>query len=324
MNVPTRLAAYGAVLVLAAGGAWAVGTAVGPLGAAADGGTGAHGEQAVHGTDAGHGDTHGDVSGAAAEAPGGLVSTAAGYTLVPLATTVAAGPEQPFSFRVTGPDGRPVTAYEVEHEKPLHLIVVRRDTSAFQHVHPELGPDGTWTVPLDTTAPGSYRVFADFVPSGGPALTLGTDLSVAGEFTPVTHAESRDTTVDGYRVWLDGDLTPGRTSRLTLAVARDGEPVTDLQPYLGAYGHLVALRAGDLAYLHVHPDGEPGDGRTAPGPTVTFFAEVPTAGTYRMFLDFQHEGTVRTAEFTVGTAPAAATHPPGAPEPAHGHGPADE
>ena len=75
--------------------------------------------------------------------------------------------------------------------------------------------------------------------------------------------------------------------------------MTDLDPYLEAYGHLVALRVGDLAYLHVHPEGAPGDGRTPPGPDVTFSAQVPTAGTYRLFLDFSHGGRVHTAEFTV-------------------------
>ena len=75
--------------------------------------------------------------------------------------------------------------------------------------------------------------------------------------------------------------------------------MTDLQPYLGAYGHLVALREGDLAYLHVHPEGTPGAGGTPPGPTIGFRAEVPGAGGYRLFLDFQEGGVVRTAEFTV-------------------------
>ena len=72
--------------------------------------------------------------------------------------------------------------------------------------------------------------------------------------------------VDGYQVTLAGDLVPGQASELTLTVSKDGVPVTDLQPYLAAYGHLVALRAGDLAYLHVHPAGEPGDGVTPAGP----------------------------------------------------------
>jgi hypothetical protein len=92
---------------------------------------------------------------------------------------------------------------------------------------------------------------------------------------------------------------------LTLSVSRDGRPVTDLQPYLAAYGHLVALRNGDLAYLHAHPDGQPGDGRTRPGPGIEFMVEVPSSGSYRLFLEFQHGGVVRTTEFTVPTGPAA-------------------
>src|SRR4029453_4942885 len=84
---------------------------------------------------------------------------------------------------------------------------------------------------------------------------------------------SRTTTVDGYTVTLAGDLVPGTASKLTLSVSRNGRPVPDLQPSLAAYGHLVALRDGDLAYLHVHPDGEPGDGRTPAGPDITFYPE---------------------------------------------------
>jgi hypothetical protein len=114
--------------------------------------------------------------------------------------------------------------------------------------------------------------------------------------------------VDGYTVTLDGDLVPGQESEVTLTIDKDGQPVTDLQPYLAAYGHLVALRDGDLAYLHVHPGGEPGDGITEPGPAITFYANVPSAGAYRLFLDFQHDGVVRTSEFTAraGEAPSSA------------------
>jgi hypothetical protein len=100
---------------------------------------------------------------------------------------------------------------------------------------------------------------------------------------------------------------PGKASELTLAVAKDGKPVRDLQPYLGAYGHLVTLRSGDLPYLHVHPNGEPGDGKTQPGPEFSFTATAPSAGTYRLFLGFQHKGEVRTAAFTVKAGGAVAS-----------------
>jgi len=113
---------------------------------------------------------------------------------------------------------------------------------------------------------------------------------------------------NGYEVTLTGTPFPGRATPLTLTVSKDGRPVRDLQPYLGAYGHLVALRSGDLAYLHVHPTGEPGDGATTPGPRVSFAATAPSAGAYRLFFDFRHEGKVRTAAFTVHATGGADGH----------------
>ncbi|MFD1152048.1 hypothetical protein [Saccharothrix hoggarensis] len=327
MNTAAKLSAYGAVLALVAGGAWAAGSAVGPLSVETapgghDGTSGAEG--------AGHGDDHGATVAEAADQPAGLASSRGGYTLTPTDTTLTTGPHS-FSFRITGPDGAAVTGFDVEHDKRMHLIVVRRDTSGYRHLHPEMAADGTWTAPLDLAEAGSYRVFADFKPTGAEAATLGVDVAAAGLFEPRRHAPSRVAEVDGYQVRLDGDLTPGKASPVRLTVSRDGKPVTDLQPYLAAYGHLVALREGDLAYLHVHPEGAPGDGRTAAGPEVAFVAEVPSAGSYRLFLDFQHDGVVRTAEFTVDTAGAErATPAPGTPttpapggheeEDGHGHG----
>jgi hypothetical protein len=327
MNTKAKLSAYGAALALLIAGAYVVGTAVGPL-TTATAGSGDLGETPGAGS-AGHGDTHsGTVAEAAgtepakpadsgADQPGGLASSRGGYTLTTTDPTPTTGT---FSFTITGPDGAPVTAFDVEHDKRMHLIVVRRDTTGFQHVHPEMAADGTWSVPLTLPAGGSYRAFADFVPTGGAGLTLGTDLSMPGTYEPGTHQPSRTATVDGYQVELAGDLVAGQASPLTLTVRKDGQPVTDLQPYLAAYGHLVALREGDLAYLHVHPDGSPGDGRTAAGPEIEFVAEVPTAGSYRLFLDFQHDGAVRTAEFTVPTGAAAAGVPPaGHGGDGHGH-----
>ncbi|MEU8252818.1 hypothetical protein AB0C06_00925 [Micromonospora inaquosa] len=254
--------------------------------------------------------------GTADQLPGGLLVSERGYTLEPVDA-----PAGEFAFRIAGPDGRPVTRYEVAHDKQMHLIVARRDLSGFRHVHPELAPDGTWRVDTPLTGPGQWRVFADFTPTGGEPLTLGVDVTVPGELTerPLP-APATSTTVDGYTVTLTGAPQPGRTSSLTLTISRDGQPVTDLEPYLGAYGHLVALRRGDLAYLHVHPDGTPDDGRTRPGPAVTFLAEVPSPGSYRLYLDFLHGGRVHTAEFTVvaGAAPTGDVPSPSGPAPTGG------
>ncbi len=164
-----------------------------------------------------------------------------------------------FNFRILGPDGGPLTRYAPEHERDLHFIVVRRDLSGYQHLHPSLAADGTWSVPLKLPTAGAYKAFADFRPAGAAAgLTLAVDLFAPGDFqpaplpTPVPSAS-----VDGYTVTLAGALRAGQESELTFTLAKDGRPVTNLQPYLGAYGHLVALRAGDLAYSHVHPEGAP-------------------------------------------------------------------
>lgn len=244
---------------------------------------------------------HGGHGGHGGAQPGGLSVSENGYTLELDSTILTAG-VQPVSFRVIGPDGQAVTGFTPEHEKELHFIAVRRDTAGFQHVHPVRDEKGTWSVAL-ALEPGDWRFFADIHPAGhNGTMTLGIDVAVAGPYDPLPLPEATGIArIGGYTVALDGELLPGEASELTLTVSRNDRPVTDLQPYLAAYGHLVALRVGDLGYLHVHPEGEPGDGTTAPGPEIAFMAVAPSAGTYRLYLDFQHEDVVRTAEFTVRT-----------------------
>ncbi|MEV0118787.1 hypothetical protein AB0H77_36990 [Streptomyces sp. NPDC050844] len=255
-----------------------------------------------------HQSQHGGHAGHGGATPGGLSVSENGYTLE-LDSTIVTGGVQAVTFRVMGPDGRVVTAFTPEHEKALHFIAVRRDTAGFQHVHPVMDEKGTWSVEL-ALEPGDWRFFADIHPAGHDGtMTLGIDVAVAGQYDPRPLPEAtRAARADEFTVTLDGELLPGAASELTLTVSRNGRPVTDLQPYLAAYGHLVALRVGDLGYLHVHPEGEPGDGTTAPGPEIAFVATAPSAGTYRLFLDFQHDGVVRTAEFTVRTTEPAPEH----------------
>jgi len=294
MNTPTRVAGFAAGLAAVFAAALGVGTLTGPVG--------------VVGTSsaAGHADEHAEAAGTsstgqAAALPGGLMVSQDGYTLDLARRQLPAGAETRLQFRILGPDAQPVTRYTTAHGKDLHLIVVHRDLSGYQHLHPRLDGRGTWSVSANLSDPGVYRVFADFTPAdreGG--LTLGADLAVAGDDDPQPlPAPTRTAEVDGYTVTLDGTLEPGKEAELTLSLSKDGRPVTDLQPYLEAYGHLVALRDRDLAYLHVHPAGSPGDGTTRPGPGITFYATVPSVGDYRLFLDFRHGDQVRTAAFTM-------------------------
>lgn len=298
MSTATRLAGFAAILLVVVAGAFGVGKAVGPVTAVAEQ---AHDGAAGHGSGAGSNEPAGPDAAAdsTAAAIGGLTSSERGYSLI-LDSPILPSGATDVTFRIAGPDGRPVTRFDEIHDKQMHLIAVRTDTFGFQHVHPTMNAAGTWTVPLGLTA-GGWRIFTDIQPTDlGATLTLGVNLSVPGDYQPRPLPKSqRSAEIDGYTVTLNGDLVAGRMSELTLSVSRGGTPVTDLQPYLAAYGHLVALRANDLAYLHVHPKGEPGDGITPAGPDITFGATAPSAGTYRLYLDFQHNDVVRTAEFTV-------------------------
>lgn len=267
-----------------------------------------HTDHESHGSSSSQG--HGAGSGASPHAghgstqPGGVLVSEHGYTLELDAPILGSGLQR-VSFRIIGPDGQPVTEYQNVHEKELHLIAVRRDMAHFQHVHPVRDVSGTWIIDLNLN-PGVWRIFADFHPARhGQPMTLGVDASVGGMYEPhPLPAVDRTVQLGTYTVTLSGELVANEATELTFTVSRNGQPVTDLQPYLGAFGHLVALRRGDLAYLHVHPEGGPGDGQTEPGPKISFFAIAPSGGTYRLHLDFQHEGTVRTAQFTVHAAAA--------------------
>ncbi|WP_327111406.1 hypothetical protein OHB12_25635 [Nocardia sp. NBC_01730] len=293
MNATTKFAGFALGLAAVFGTALAIGAAIGP--------------EPAHDSTA-HADGAAPGGSRSADVPGGMLATDRGYTLRLDTTQTTAAPNVPLRFHILNQDGAPVTRYVRSHDKDLHLIVVRRDMAAFQHVHPVLDGNGSWSVPLDLTRSGDYRVFADFTPEGGDNLILGADLRVAGGYDPQPlPPAATSTTVGGYTATLDGSVIPGQASKVTVSVQREDKPVTDLQPYLGAYGHLVALRAADLAYLHVHPDGHPGDGVTAAGPGITFYVTAPSAGDYRLFLDFQHEDVVRTAEFTVTVAPNTTT-----------------
>lgn len=324
MNVATKVSLFAAALLVAFGAAAALGSVVNPIG---DKTPTAHHKSDSPMTSM-PGMSPGPTVDSGKQVPGGLQISENGYRLEFDSARQEPNPAATVSFTVVRPDGKPLTNYTAVHDKKLHFIAVKRDLSGFQHVHPALDKNGTWATTLSLTS-GQWRVFADFDPAGKTQqMTLGADLAVAGMLAPQPlPASSRTATVDGYTVTLDGNLTAGTQSKLTLSVAKDGTPVTDLQPYLAAYGHLVALREGDLAYLHVHPDGAPGDGKTEPGPDVTFYAEAPSAGNYRLYLDFKHHGAVHTAEFTVAaTAQAhgtdAQSHGSAAPadEPSHdGH-----
>ncbi|UTI63351.1 hypothetical protein NBH00_18595 [Paraconexibacter antarcticus] len=290
-SAPARLAAFVALLVAAFGTAALLGGAVDPSGASTD--SPAPTEQQAsgqHDAMAGGGDHTSAASSeletaTGAEAVPGLSVVEAGLRLVLLSDRTAAAGRTTVACKIVREDGAPVRAFDVEHAKRMHLIVVRRDLRGFQHLHPVMDAAGTWRAKVDLPRPGTYRVFADFRTADGKR-TLGADLHVPGDFRPepIPAPAAVAQTDSGLQVTLrrDGD-------QFAFSVRRGGRSVdAELQPYLGAKGHLVTLRAGDLAYLHTHPHGD----------QLAFEAELPSAGMYRLWVQFRLDGRVHTAAFT--------------------------
>ena len=272
MTISVKLGAFAAVLALLFGAAALAGGAVEPLRTAAN-------ATAEMGMDA--------------MAVRGLAVSDDDFTLHLARRTAHPGKAFELAFRITDSRGATVRDFDVEHTKRMHFIVVRRDMTDFQHVHPTESRDGTWRVPLTLHEPGSYRVFADFAVDGRPH-TLADDLATDGAVTwqPLPRP-ARIATTDGFRVRLaEGPTQADAESSLRFVVTQHGRRVKT-QDYLGAKGHLVALREGDLAFLHVHPDSE----------TLDFEAAFPSAGHYRLFLQFKVAGRVHTAEFTQKVSP---------------------
>jgi hypothetical protein len=317
MSAARKIALFAAGLLVIFGAAAALGSSFEPADTEQDAGHGmamSEGEEktmGVHTSKEAHGGGHG-----AKHEPAGLAVSEGGYTLRMSPTQVARGEESELRFTIEDEAGSPVTEFDELHERRMHLILVRRDGAEFRHLHPKMDAAGTWTEAVEFDEPGVYRAFADFS-VGGEQHTLASDVFVSGgefEARPFPAATPVDTTGD-YEVRLQaGKPVAGKSSTLTFAVSEGGHGVHDLSPYLGAKGHLVALREGDLAFLHVHPE-EAGDGHghgndeghddggdgghEGSANEIAFAATFPTAGRYRLYLQFKHDGAVRTVEYTV-------------------------
>ena len=285
MNTPARLSGFAAILGLAFGGAALAGGAVDPD--RSGGEAPAHAEQAEQADAHGGGEKSGGHGAVKQQAVRGLAVAENGARLVVDEPELRRGRTERLTYRVVDSRDRTIKDFEVEHEKRMHLIVARRDLATFQHLHPEQNADGGWSIDIKLDEAGSYRLFADFK-RGGKAMTLASDLRVDGtaDLQPLPAPTTEAKSDLGYDVELErqGD-------ELEFAISRDGKSVKT-EPYLGAGGHLVALREGDLAFLHVHPSEHEGSD------AVAFETELPTAGRYRLFLQFKHEGRVHTVAFT--------------------------
>ncbi|MGH9332027.1 MAG: hypothetical protein ACRD09_16420 [Vicinamibacterales bacterium] len=227
-----------------------------------------------------------------------------------------------------------VRDFEVVHERPFHLFVVSRDLAHFDHVHPELGSDGAFRLELRVPRSGVYRLVADFYPKGGVPQTVQRTIVTPGfagplfAEPPALVPDAREKTAGGLRIALDAaPLVAGREATLTFTcLDTAGLGPADLEPFLGAPGHLLVMSADLVDAIHSHPEGtgdvgpgtQPGTQPGAqpghppanqqtvegvPSPQslvpVAFFVRFPRPGGYRMWLQVQRRGNVITVPFTV-------------------------
>lgn len=302
MKAGRKVTLYGAGLAVAFGGAFGLANVIVPDSAVAawTQGGGEMGGQGGHDMAAMTSPSSGTSGSAEPISVKGVSLNTGDLVLASVAAPSVVGEAGTLSYRIEDAGGKALTTFTTTHEKDMHLIVVRSDGGNFRHVHPALDAStGTWSIPWTWTESGTYRVYTDFKAGSGTAATLSSTVEVAGDYRPTAPKPVRVSVVDGYTVTLEGDLTSGSSSGLKLTVTQEGKPVTALKPYLGAFGHLVALRQGDMAFLHVHPEGDEPVADASGGPTIAFAAEVPTAGRYLLYLDFKVDDQVHTASFVV-------------------------
>jgi hypothetical protein len=253
----------------------------------------AHEEGSQSGGETGDGDGHSEHGADAANA----INLQAIFSFP--AGAPKAGEPVKVDIRIQDKSGEPHDAFDISHEKPMHLIIVSEHLGHFSHIHPEYEGNGNFTVDTEFPSGGKFKLFADFVPTGGAATTIGKWIDVTGDAVtqPLQPEKTLVKTVEGKEVELAIDpLKPGTDAMLTFVLrdAASKEPIHDLQPYLGAVGHVVVISADGEDYLHVHPDDE-----AATGPEAVFHTTFPASGVYKIWGQFQHKDQLITVPFTV-------------------------
>lgn len=182
-------------------------------------------------------------------------------------------------------------AFDIMHEKPVHVMLIRDDLQHFAHLHAQ-EPAGTFTLLHAFPAPGNYRAMIEFS-EHGKAVAVPLDLTVPGDYAPEPLiAGERMFSANEYAVVLEApaELRAGTAQDLTFAVSKNLRTVTDFDNFLGEKMHLAVWQEGLRHFEHAHP---------AHGGGLNFHVTFPEPGTYKLFPQFQHEGTVQTGEFVV-------------------------
>ncbi len=214
--------------------------------------------------------------------------------------SVKANENSELHIQITDSDGDAVKEFELNHEKLMHLIVVSKDLSYFNHIHPNDQGDGQFSIGMSFPNGGEYKAFADFVPKAGTNTTLSQWVKVEGNAKsaePVKADAQLTKAIDDKEIELTLSSTKANeevTLVFNISDAQTKEGIRNLEQYLGAVGHVVILSEDAEQYLHVHPVEE-----KATGPKAEFMTSFPKSGTYKIWGQFQHQGKVFTVPFVV-------------------------
>ncbi len=236
------------------------------------------------------------------------------------------GKPQTLSFTIRNARGRRLRFLEIAHERPIHLVVASKDLKEFAHIHPELRPDDTFAVTHSFAHGGEYWLFADFTRPGAPPSIARFTINVEGarrSLEALSADKGFTKTEAGLQVTLTlpENLQAGEDLifRFDAMDAKTGRTVSDLQPYLGAWAHILIVPEDKSRMIHVHPiddaslanDADPWrHTHPAPGPSpsrVTAITGLREPGLYRMWVQFQREGDVITVPYTIAVRPGSAT-----------------
>ncbi len=197
-------------------------------------------------------------------------------------------------------DLREVTDFDVQHERLMHLFVVSSDLQQFAHEHPVLAGPGVFRLRYAFPAPGEYRLFVDVAPKDAGAQVLSVAVTVGGQ--AIQRRSPPEPTLRASISLPEEGLRAGKTTIIESQIHDTrGNPVGDLEPWLGAMGHLLLIHADAQTFVHAHPDdrdrGIGQDGR------IPFLVRLPKPGSYKGWLQVQRKGKVETIELELEATP---------------------
>lgn len=195
--------------------------------------------------------------------------------------------------------GKVIRRFDTVHTKKAHLIIVREGLDQFAHVHPSVDDKGNFTIDFQFATGGKYYLFLDQQPVGGKQAVVRAEVRVAGDapMAPalVPNVPGKVTANELVATISAENAAKGTPATIRFQVADTaGKPVTDLEPYLGAMGHLVVISADGREYAHAHPVAA-----NAASGEVSFMAHFAKSGLYKGWGQFQRAGSVRTVPFVI-------------------------